>query len=87
MFNTSFKVAADFEQLLRLIYIERIKTQYIKKDFVTMRTGGASTDGIGSRATIMKDHLRAFKKNGIRNNVFRLSLRYVDKLTEYWKNG
>ena len=87
LFDTSFKVAADFEQLLRLIYIEKIKTQYIKKDFVTMRTGGASTDGIGSRVTIMKDHLKAFKKNGIRNNVFRLSLRYIDKLTEYWKKG
>ena len=87
LFDTSFKVAADFEQLLRLIYIEQIKTQYIKKDFVTMRTGGASTDGIGSRVTIMKEHLRAFKKNGIRNNVFRLSLRYIDKLTEYLKKG
>ena len=87
LFDTSFKVAADFEQLLRLIYIEKIKTQYIKKDFVTMRIGGASTDGIGSRVTIMKEHLRAFKKNGIRNNVFRLSLRYIDKLTEYMKKG
>lgn len=87
LFDTSFKVAADFEQLLRLIYIEKIRMQYIKKDFVTMRTGGASTSGIKARAEIMKDHLRAFRKNGIRNNVFRLSLRYVDKLTEYWKKG
>lgn len=87
LFDTSFKVAADFEQLLRMIYIEQIKTQYIKKDFVTMRTGGASTDGIGSRVTIMKEHLRGFRKNGIRNNVFRLSLRYLHKLTEYLRKG
>lgn len=87
LFDTSFKVAADFEQLLRLIYINNIKTQYIKKDFVTMRTGGASTNGIGSRVTIMKEHLRAFKKNGIMNNAFRLSLRYIEKLTEYLKKG
>lgn len=39
-FDTSFKVAADFEQLLRFIYIGRIRTKYIPKDFVTMRTGG-----------------------------------------------
>ena len=75
LFDTSFKVAADFEQLLRLIYVENIRIQYISKDFVTMRTGGASTDGLKARARIMKDHLRAFKKNGIRNNVFRLSTR------------
>lgn len=84
LFDTSFKVAADFEQLLRLIYIHNIKTQYLNKDCVTMRTGGASTSGMKARRTIMKEHLRAFKKNGIRNNAFRLSLRYVDKLMEYF---
>lgn len=85
LFDTSFKVAADFEQLLRLIYVENIRIQYIPKDFVTMRTGGASTDGLKARARIMKDHLRAFKKNGIRNNVFRLSTRYFEKLQEFGK--
>lgn len=85
LFDTSFKVAADFEQLLRLIYIHNIRTQYIEKDFVTMRIGGASTDGIGSRITIMKEHLRGFKKNGIKNNIFNLSTRYFSKLLEYRK--
>lgn len=83
MYDTSFKVAADFEQLLRLIYIHNIKTQYIQKDFVTMRIGGASTCGIKSRVTIMMEHLRGFKKNGIKNNVFRLSTRYFNKIKEY----
>ena len=83
LFDTSFKIAADFEQLLRLIYVEKIKTEYIPKDFVTMRTGGASNASISSRIAIMKEHLRGFKKNGIRNNCFRLSLRYFSKLLEY----
>ena len=85
MFDTSFRVAADFEQLLRLIYIGNIQTEYIPKDFVTMRTGGASTANLKARIQIMKDHLRAFKKNGIRNNVFRLSTRYFEKLLEFGK--
>lgn len=84
LFDTNFKVAADFEQLLRLIYIHNIKTKYINKDFVTMRTGGASTSGMKARRIIMKEHLRAFKKNGIRNIALRLSLLYVDKLMEYF---
>lgn len=87
LFDTSFRVAADFEQLLRLIYIERIKVEYIPKDFVTMRTGGASNNGFKSRVTIMKEHLRSFRKNGIKNNVFRLSTRYFEKLLEYFKIG
>lgn len=87
LFDSSFRVAADFEQLLRLIYIHRIKTQYVKKDFVTMRTGGASTSGLKSHITIMKEHLRGFKKNGIRNSIFRLIPRYFVKLWEYRKKG
>ena len=81
-FDTSFKIAADFENLLRLIFIGGIKTHYIKKDFVTMRTGGASTAGFRSRETIMKEHLKALKKNGVYSNVFLLSLRYFYKLYE-----
>ena len=81
-FDTSFKIAADFENLLRLIFKGRIKTKYIKKDFVTMRTGGASTAGFSSRKTIMKEHLSGFKKNGIYSNAFLLSLRYFYKIYE-----
>ena len=44
LFSTSYKVAADFENLLRLIYVGKISVKYIPKDCVTMRTGGASPD-------------------------------------------
>ena len=81
-FDTSYKVAADFENLLRIIYVGNIRTKYIKKDFVTMRTGGASTAGLSSRTQIMRDHLRALKTNGIYSNVFLLSLRYIYKVYE-----
>ena len=40
-FDLSYKVAADFECLLRLIFVNRIRTKYLPVDFVTMRTGGA----------------------------------------------
>lgn len=86
-FDTSYKVAADFENLLRIIYVGNIRTKYIPKDFVTMRTGGASTAGLSSRTQIMKDHLRALKANGIYSNVFLLSLRYVYKVYEVLRGG
>lgn len=85
LFNIYYKVAADFENLLRLIYVNRIKTAYIAKDFVTMRTGGASSSGIRSHMQIMKDHLRALRENGIYSNISLLTLRYVYKLYEVTK--
>ena len=82
LYKTDYKIAADFEFLLRVIYKERIKTQYLPIDMVTMRTGGASTSGLESHKRIMKEHLRAFCENGIYTNRILLSLRYVYKIIE-----
>lgn len=81
-FDLQFKVAADFEQLLRLIYINRISTKYIPMDFVTMRTGGASTSGLQSHKAILRDHLRAYRKNGVRANIATESLRYAYRILQ-----
>ena len=81
-FNTKYRIGADFESLIRYLYTHRIKTRYIKRDFVTMRSGGVSTDGFRSRARIMKEHLKALKQNKIYSNVFLLSLRYPYKIYE-----
>ena len=81
-FDLSYKVAADFENLLRLIFVYRIRTHYIAKDFVTMRTGGASSSGLRSHKQIMRDHLRALRQNQVYSNLLMLGLRYPYKLCE-----
>lgn len=82
LFDTSFKVAADFEWLLRAIYIKGIKSKYLPIDFVTMRTGGASTSGFESHKKILLEHVKAYRKNGVKSNIFIDSLRYAYKIGE-----
>lgn len=82
LFDTSYKIAADFDNVLRLIYVNRIKTKYLNKDFVTMRTGGASNANYKSRMQIMRDHLASLKKHGIYSNAFIMSFRYIYKIYE-----
>lgn len=82
-FDTSFKIGADFENLLRLIYVNRISTRYIAKDFVTMRMGGASSSGLKSYWQIMKDHMKAYRKNGVWFNPIGYIWRYVEKVMEF----
>lgn len=86
LYKTDYKIAADFEFLLRVIYKQKIRTKYLPMDMVTMRTGGASTSGIKSYVGIMKEHLRAFKENEIYTNVGLLSLRYIYKVGEIIKS-
>lgn len=86
LYKTDFKIAADFDLLLRFIYIHHIAVKYLPLDMVTMRIGGASTNGLKSHICIMKEHLRSFRENGLNSNIFLLSLRYFYKLTEYIRN-
>ena len=82
-FDTSYRVAADFENLLRLVYINKIRIRYVAKDFVAMRIGGASTSGLNSHLHIIADHFAAFKKNGLRPTYLCYFFRYVNKLFEF----
>lgn len=82
MFNTQYRVAADFDQLLRLLYVEKIKTQYMHLDFVTMREGGASNNSLASRMTIMNEHRQILRSNSLHTNTILLLLRYIYKAME-----
>lgn len=81
-FDTSLTVAADFEQMLRSIYVGRIKARYLAMDFVTMRTGGASTAGLRSHRRIVHDHFAAYRKNRVWRGYILDFLRYPLKIAE-----
>lgn len=85
LFKTSYQVAADFENLLRLIYVSKISIKYVAKDCVTMRTGGTSTSGLASHLRIMADHVQAYQENRVRSNALLDSLRYIYKVAEIAK--
>lgn len=82
VFDPNLSVAADFELLLRFIFINKIRTRYIPQDFVTMRTGGASTSGFKSHRRILKDHMNAYRKNSVKSNYLLESCRYFYKVAE-----
>lgn len=86
-FDLSYKIASDFELLLRFIYLHNIKTRYIRKNFVTMRIGGASTSGLKSHLQILKDHMGAYRKNKVYSNYLLEGCRYAYKVMElsYYK--
>ena len=81
-FDDSYRIAADFELLLRLIFVHRIAIKYLPLDFVTMRTGGVSTSGFKSYRDGCREHLRAYRNNGVYSNLFLESLRYMYKAAE-----
>lgn len=82
LYALDYKIASDYDLLIRYLYKEKIKYKYIKKDFVTMRTGGVSTENFNSRVTLNKEIVRACRKYGIYTNMLMLSLKYFYKIFE-----
>ena len=81
-YRTDYKIGSDFEMMVRLFIIQKIKAKYIKMDFVTMRTGGLSTRNFHSRMTLVKEDVRACRENGISTNVFMVALKFLFKVFE-----
>ena len=84
-YRTDFRIAADFELLLRFIFVNGINTRYIPETFVTMRMGGVSTNSFKVHFLIMKEHLKAFRLNNRHTNPFFLCLRYGGKVWDLVK--
>lgn len=84
-FDISYKIAADFENLLRILFVNKANAMYLPFTFVTMRDGGVSSSGISSHLQINKDHHRALRENGVYSNYLLLSIRYFYKICELTK--
>lgn len=83
LYRLDFKIGADYEMMVRLFKKNKISSRYIPKDFVTMRTGGASTNGIKSRLILIKEDVKACRSNGIYTNRLFICLKFLYKIFEY----
>ena len=74
-YKMGYKLAADFDFLLRLLHKDGAKYQATGKLWVRMLVGGASTSGWQSNSVITKEMQRSLRENGVFSNVPMLLLR------------
>ena len=79
-FNTDFKIAADFDFLVRLLYLHLAKFVVINQIWVRMRIGGISTASIKSNLIITQEIRRSLNINSISTNYFFILMRIPYKL-------
>jgi glycosyltransferase involved in cell wall biosynthesis len=79
-FKTSYKIAADYEFLCRLISRKKLKLYYLKKKLVSMQIGGISTSGLRNTIILNKEVKRACLENGIYTNYLMLISKYPAKM-------
>jgi len=81
-YKTDYKIAADYELLIRFLFTNKIKYKYLPSTIMKMRTGGASTASLKSNIVLNKEIVRACRENGIYTNLFILTFKYFVKIWE-----
>ena len=81
-YKTDYKIAADYELLIRFLYVHQLKSKYLPFDFMKMRTGGTSTASVKSNILLNKEIVRACRENEIWTCLPLLCLKYAVKVFE-----
>ena len=84
-YQYDYHIAADYELLIRHLYTNKVPAKYIPVDFMKMRTGGRSTNGLKSNILLNKEIVRACKENGIWTCMPLLFMKYFIKVFELIK--
>lgn len=85
-FNTSYEIASDYDLILRLIRIHKIKAKYIDKFFVEMKTGGKSSGSLISLIKLNLEIKRINKFHKVKYNLWsvliKLMIRFLERLNK-----
>lgn len=85
-FNTSFKIAADYELMLRFLEKNKISTLYIPEVLINMRAGGISNRSVGNIVRKTTEDYRAWKENGLQGNCRAIILKNILKIPQFFKS-
>jgi len=86
LYKSDFKISADFELLVRFLFVNQLKYQYLEADILKMRTGGISTRSFKSRLISNREIVRACKENNIPSNLLMVYMRYFIKIFQLFVN-
>ncbi|HIT21531.1 MAG TPA: glycosyltransferase [Candidatus Scybalousia intestinigallinarum] len=78
LYNQKFRIAADYDFMLRVMKDQSLKIQYINKVLVYMRSGGLSTNGFKGYYKSLKESYTVLKVNKIKLPFFVNGLRAIN---------
>lgn len=84
-FNTDFKIAADYELMLRFLEGNKISTHYIPEVLVKMRTGGKSNRSLKNLIIKSSEDYKAWKVNNLDGGLYTILLKNISKLPQFFK--
>ncbi len=85
LFDTSFKIAADYDSILRFLGKHQITTHYLPEVLIKMRVGGESNKSLKNLIQKSREDLRAMKSNNI-GHLGSLIFKNISKIPQFLSN-
>lgn len=85
-FDTSFRIAADYDCMLRFLGKAGIRVRYIPEVLVNMRVGGASNRSLKNIIRKSKEDLRALRNNGL-GGLSTLLFKNLRKVPQFFRRA
>jgi glycosyltransferase len=85
-YNETYRIAADYELILRLFTIPQLKCTNLKTVMVKMRVGGASNKSVKNLLQKSSEDLRAMRTNNV-GGAFTLIYKNLSKIPQFFKRS
>ena len=82
-YDLKYKSAADYELMLRFLYLNKSKSVYLPRVLVMMRTGGVSNSSAYNRLQAASYDLRAMRNNGIKWPWLKILFKPLRKINQF----
>jgi glycosyltransferase len=84
-FNADFKIASDYELMLRFLEKHKISTFYIPEVLIKMRLGGMSNRSLKNLFIKSSEDYRAWKVNDLKGGFYTILLKNISKIPQFFK--
>lgn len=84
-FDTDFRIAADYDAVLRYLARGRLHLAYIPEVLVRMRLGGASNRSLSHILRKSREDYRALRRHNV-GGLGTLAWKNLSKLSQFWRH-
>jgi len=83
LYDTSYKIAADYDAMLRYLLKGQIRLAYVPEVFVKMRLGGESNQSLSKIIQKSREDLRAIRTNRV-GGIGTLAAKNLSKIKQFF---
>ena len=83
LFDLQYKLASDYELMLRMFKKHNFKSKYLNRLIIKMRLGGATNQSFLNIFNQNKEILKAWKNNGLKAPFYLMPLRVFKRLIQF----